>query len=687
MKTKSTNLLLSLAITIILASSCKKDEDKIETDTTLREIETVKQYEVVSLYFSSDKLMSAEYNALLGDYSLQLSKLNDTTLVMCVPLVEPNIYTLDISTIGTYKNNFNVVKTELSDTPENTLSAVITGMFEYISALPDTDTDKKNIQSYFSAFNETFSAATSDEKSQIALFYNANKNVFDKIINNNYEDVKKNKGFISVNTPDSLSPILIKFSISVLAFGAGVWVAYTAPNIPVKLFGATLAIIGWKKAKVFGFELISKTMRIVDFSIDGILGSNNTETMVNDRVLRKSASLTQSKTPSLKFNDGVQQEFSIITTSRCININDRQSDISKIQVFFNSFDIFNSSIDKLNTIIYFISKNIPFANIDLIPNFQLLDLSNETHALSSESFENLTFSFSNPNLSHLKKLSSEGQILLTISVNKDFSYTNPFETQMSVSFTDDFNNISKDFSIEVIKVNTYSIEIVSGNNQTCSFESSPTDPIIFQIKEANGGDISNLPIRLISTAVGTRDSLYGPYRVDTLINEIRYTDLNGSLTVTDWSLNGKGSGEHGFIDGYNKQPHELHAYLDLPFITEVHTFAVATAVCNSQLIKYNISIEECTSCSIYEHSVKAIATVQGGSPPYSGQINLPCYPSYVFSYNNILETPCWNICDCSYVCPCYSDPSYKVTTNSYIMDNRGCWLGIDGNGNATGSGY
>lgn len=216
----------------------------------------------------------------------------------------------------------------------------------------------------------------------------------------------------------------------------------------------------------------------------------------------------------------------------------------------------------------------------------------------------------------------------------------------------------------------FRISLVEGDDQTCSFDSSPSNPIVFQIYEANEGNIVNLPIRLISIAVGKWNPSIG-YHNDTLSNQVRNTDINGRIIVTDWILSGKGLG-HSFSN--NGQTHLLHAFLDLPSYPEVHAVASARAVCSELPFKYVISIEECTSCSAYEYSIKAIATVTGGVPPYTGEINLPCYANDVYSNTNILATPCCNICDCAFVCPCFIDSSYKVGTNSYIMDNRGCWV-------------
>jgi hypothetical protein len=500
MRIKLKKLIFPLLVGMILgfASSCKKnDEDSTQHDTII-----VKQYEVVTLYFASGKLTNIEYNALFGNNSIQLVKLNDTTLIMSVPLVEPNIYTLEITGLGTYKNSFKVLKTELTDTPEEIVNDLTTAMYDYISALPDTDTDKVGILKYISDFNNLFEEATTAEKERIALFYEANKTSFDEILYGNYTSLKSTSNCVYCVSSS------IKFKMSVLAMGAGVAVTWLAPDGLTRLTGALVAIIGYKKAVQYGLELTTKRLNVVEMVIASIMGTQST---------------TLKSTTTLKFYDGVQQELSMQVQNRCINENDRQATPTEIQVFFYAFDNFNSSIDKLNSVISFVNENVPFTNISLIQNFQLQNLSNETYDLPGEVFDNFTFSIVNPNISLSTSFSSKGKVLLKININDNYLYTEPIVTKMNVTYTDGFNNISKDFDIIVSQTEPFSIEKVSGDNQTGQLGQALANPIKVLVKDEFGNPYSGAKVNFTANNGGS-------------ISQTQVTtDADGIASVT-WTL-------------------------------------------------------------------------------------------------------------------------------------------------------
>lgn len=175
-----------LILMSIIVFGCSKDDNSptepIEQNLTV-ESNNVQTFEVISVAVNNLELTNNTYQATFGNSEIALVKFDDNSLIFSVPEVEQGTYILSLS-IGTIE--FNVTETQVSNTDE-----IIQNVFDDFSTdianLDDSDPFIANeiteAESYKTEVLALYNSLSDEQKRQTAMFYEANKEVFENFKN------------------------------------------------------------------------------------------------------------------------------------------------------------------------------------------------------------------------------------------------------------------------------------------------------------------------------------------------------------------------------------------------------------------------------------------------------------------------------------------------------------------------
>lgn len=190
-----------LILLTIFAFACSKDDnsstepENIEQNITV-ESNNVKTFEVVSVTANNIELTNNTYQASLGNNEISLIKYDDNTLIFSVPEIEQGTYSLSFS-LGTIE--LNVTETQVSNT-DDIIQNVFDNFSNDIDNLDNSDPFIANeiteAESYNTEVLALYNSLNDEQKRQTAMFYEANKEVFENFKN----DIASN-----LNGPATLS--------------------------------------------------------------------------------------------------------------------------------------------------------------------------------------------------------------------------------------------------------------------------------------------------------------------------------------------------------------------------------------------------------------------------------------------------------------------------------------------------
>lgn len=175
-----------LILMSIIVFGCSKDDttstEPIEQNLTV-ESNNVKTFEVVSITVNNVELSNNTYQATFGNSEITLMKYDDNSLIFSVPEIEQGTYSLSLS-LGTIE--FSVTETQVSNTDE-----IIQNVFENFSTdlgnLDNSDPFIANeiteAESYNTEVLALYNSLNDEQKRQTAMFYEANKEVFENFKN------------------------------------------------------------------------------------------------------------------------------------------------------------------------------------------------------------------------------------------------------------------------------------------------------------------------------------------------------------------------------------------------------------------------------------------------------------------------------------------------------------------------
>lgn len=170
----------------IILFGCSKDDttstEPIEQNLTV-ESNNVKTFEVISVTVNNVELTNNTYQATFGNSEITLVKFDDNSLIFSVPEIEEGTYSLSLS-LGTIE--FNVTETQVSNTDEiiqNVFDNFSTDIGNLDNSDPFIANEITEAESYNTEVLALYNSLNDEQKRQTAIFYEANKEVFENFKN------------------------------------------------------------------------------------------------------------------------------------------------------------------------------------------------------------------------------------------------------------------------------------------------------------------------------------------------------------------------------------------------------------------------------------------------------------------------------------------------------------------------
>jgi hypothetical protein len=188
-----------LILISVIVFGCSKDDttptEPIEQNLTV-ESNNVKTFEVVSVTVNNVELTNNTYQATFGNSEITLMKYDDNSLIFSVPEIEQGTYSLSLS-LGTIE--LSVTETQVSNTDEiiqNVFENFSTDLVNLDNSDPFIANEITEAESYNTEVLALYNSLNDEQKRQTAMFYEANKEVFENF---------KNDIAVNLNGPTTLS--------------------------------------------------------------------------------------------------------------------------------------------------------------------------------------------------------------------------------------------------------------------------------------------------------------------------------------------------------------------------------------------------------------------------------------------------------------------------------------------------
>lgn len=420
-----------IALSVVFAGCSKDDDGKTQVEENGGD---VFRYQIVTIDFSNTELSENEYNATLGNLNITIIKTDENQLAFAVPVdVELGYTELVIPNLNHVRIKYNVLQPQLGQSAEETVSSLTDKFENFFTGISEPNLENTIALNNYNQFkNYLENNATTEQKKNIALYYQVNKEVVDSILFEN--------GNIGSRTSELTSEektLILKFKASVLSLSiaaVGIWLG--SPEI--KLLGAAIASVGINKAKQYHRQLQGLEIKVINFSLDGEESEQG--------------KLTQNR--AIQLNSGELATLSFKIGKRKLLESDNTITESNISLFFSNKITFNNVIDTINGVITWLNTNIPFVSLSA---FEHSVLSSDSTAVYSntlpETTQNITFSVNHPNLQLVSAtLVNNGQLNLQIKIIGTPTATSVISA-LNYSYSDEMSNFSGYFDINVNSYN------------------------------------------------------------------------------------------------------------------------------------------------------------------------------------------------------------------------------------------
>jgi hypothetical protein len=175
------------------------------------------------VFISTTNVTEEQYTATLGDVNVSVLKINDTVAVFQVPgSFAVGNTKLSIPDLNNLIVNYEVKMTVLANTPDIVLKELFDNIDVFLGGI-GSGADDTYVQSVLSSLDEFYSTATAADKTKMAIYYQANKELFNGIINDDFTLQR-------MGSLGECTVTLLKFVVTSFPFAAGVAVAWLAPD-------------------------------------------------------------------------------------------------------------------------------------------------------------------------------------------------------------------------------------------------------------------------------------------------------------------------------------------------------------------------------------------------------------------------------------------------------------------------
>ncbi|MBV6644300.1 MAG: hypothetical protein KI790_02565 [Cyclobacteriaceae bacterium] len=450
---KQLKKIFGVILLVLLANACSKDDDTSDSgDDPAEDIFTtastdVSTFQIVNLKKTSNINLSQSYDGTFDEEPLTLNKATDSTLVFVVPAVEAGVYALSIPNLD-FELDFTVTETILSDTPENILTGIEDEITTFSATVVDSTENQAELASAINSLTSLLDNATDTEKEELSLYYEANKETFDAILNLEIDNGRQEACLLCASDN-------VKFSVAVLAFAGGVLVASAGVTPLERALAATVAVVGWTKARSLLKKITNERLKVI-----GTVIATLEEEINGGRISNSTLSLVNGNPAILSF----------ATNSRSITTADRSESDSDFIDFFSAFDRLNSSITLLNEIITAVNS-LPFVNIDLI-DLSTIPASVESapESVDAEVYDNFSFAIENTAIELTTKFIEAGKMEVTLTADNSVDLSSELTTDLTISYQDDFNDLS-----ETVDITLSESPFIEGNWTASHIDYTPVD--------------------------------------------------------------------------------------------------------------------------------------------------------------------------------------------------------------------
>ncbi len=423
---KKIYLFLLLIIGITFLNGCNKEEDsESNSSTEITLPKEVYRMQIVEAKFSQS-LSKEEYDGTLDGLPIKLIRTDESTLFFYISgnvnLGQRLLTVPDLSV----SNSLEVKNPELNGSVETALKPIFektTSEYQQIS-----DVEYSN---YLATVNTTFTdyykTLSSDEKKDMALFYQVNELYFKEILNPALQE----KG-----VQETLK-IVAKFSTATYFFigGSGL---LALPGTPVeKALIGLVAVTGAVKAWDFGKQLINQIAIVTKIDIS----------FFEDKPGNK----TFGDTAGLSFVNDQSKNVTLYMQLQNITTANKSGTASGLTAFFNVYDMLISATKKTNEVIKFINDHVFFSNIPAIPISNIpTTTQTQTNAITQETFSYLKFSVADSNVKITEIKFENGSVNMKMTIiNPNAVSGNSIDTQLNYDYKEDFNTVSGSIPIEI----------------------------------------------------------------------------------------------------------------------------------------------------------------------------------------------------------------------------------------------
>lgn len=431
-------LALFVAIIVFIAGCSKDDtvEEPVDQDGG-----NVFRYQMVIINVPNTTLNQNEYDGSLGNKPVTLSKTEDHKLVFAIPVdARLGNSTLVVPGLNNMKIKYNVLQPELEQSAQQTLNSYFSLVDNTFSNIEGLNTSTSVGVNNFNKIKTYLETADEETKLGAALFYQVNKSYIENLFAGIYPESR---------LTDAERQSFIRFGKSVVAMGAGVWVAYAGYTLVkvnpgsgflalgAALVGTTMVVVGFEKAKEYGLQIVEGDFFGYNTSINEFIGQNNREIQDNNLI----------------FYDNTETILPFKVGTRQLTENENNSTKSLLVNFFSSKSTLNSFIEKINEALAWFNEELSLSTEPIELYSLVTNPATSIKNVTPEIMEDFAFSISHPNLQLLNaSLQSNGQLNLKIKIIGN-PETLPVVATLNYSYDDEVCNYSGSFPIEV-SINT-----------------------------------------------------------------------------------------------------------------------------------------------------------------------------------------------------------------------------------------
>ncbi|MEO9891087.1 hypothetical protein [Aurantibacter sp.] len=439
---------LFAGLIILMLFSCipttdSSDEQINDNLTTINEGQ-VATYQFVRL--SRTDLFQNEYQATLGDIPIILTLDSENEeLVFLVPQNAPlGQHSLIIPNLN-LSVTYDIIETKLSNEPAKELASLLGEISSFQNILDDTDKTSNEMKKYITNFNEFFTNATAQEKQEIALTYNANKELFDNAFTNDLASKAAIDG--------SDLKILGKLILAGAGFSVSIFVTIAAlPNLAIAAITGLATYAFYTKFILYKNEFNDRNLKVVTTTIDSVQALINKN--LNDYIT---------------ITSGTTSSFDLKSVRRNFIASDSDGSKKNASDYLNTISKANNVTDRFNTAINFINKNFFFSDLENIPTLPINQAKPvETVLEKKEFFNRINFSIESNNVNIESVTFSDGKLNLTVSIVDDNAVEEFINTSINFSYEDEFNRLTGSFPARVYKENGIDLTGTWGMNVNCT---------------------------------------------------------------------------------------------------------------------------------------------------------------------------------------------------------------------------